>query len=468
MDRNRDFQIALLIDDISEAKQISDGLRELGIFAHYYQDLDDLWVSLNTYTPDLCIVDVKKMSQKNLLFKQHPKVKNSLLKYSFYYKKTTQMLLKSTHGLAHYGLIRGDLNINDQLKAIIKRREDEIELVEQNQNLMSRIERLKLRSHTLTQNIEKSSQKLGGIESVMEILDGFGEVQDQGEFKMRMVHLISGWKSCDSFGFYELNSTGQKLVSPQARGTKLNTLPDLWLTKSSQNGIENYALEMAYDVAYGVMGDDIQLVKICGAFEQADLILFLQMNDEISEISVRYLEDKLSSIYRKLLLSSKLNKQETYEKDIFSVMHDLDEQQFYKKSSSHRFVLVDFSNLINLIKQRNGNRFYWKSFSKEFQNEVTELLGSKTILSNYGTEYFLVGIDKNKLESGFAALKNYTEEFQYWRYFEDSTFVVGHDVSPSVRFVSPSSVSLLRNVKEGVKDIMNPQIRDAYSARLEV
>ena len=91
-----DFQIAILIEDIVEAKSISDGLREIGIFAHYYQHLDDLWVSLNTYTPDLCIVDVKMMSQGTLLFKQHPKVKNNSLKYAFYYKDSTKVLLIST------------------------------------------------------------------------------------------------------------------------------------------------------------------------------------------------------------------------------------------------------------------------------------------------------------------------------------------------------------------------------------
>ena len=73
----KDFQIALLMDDISEAKALSDELREIGLFAHFYQTLDELWVSLNTYTPDLCIVDVKKMSQGQLLFKQHKKVKNN-------------------------------------------------------------------------------------------------------------------------------------------------------------------------------------------------------------------------------------------------------------------------------------------------------------------------------------------------------------------------------------------------------
>ncbi len=58
---SKEFTVALLIEDIEEAKKLSDGLRDLGIFAHYYQDLDDMWVSINTHTPDLSIVDVKKI-----------------------------------------------------------------------------------------------------------------------------------------------------------------------------------------------------------------------------------------------------------------------------------------------------------------------------------------------------------------------------------------------------------------------
>jgi hypothetical protein len=467
MEKAKKFQIALLIEDISEAKIISDGLREIGVYAHYYQDLDDLWVSLNTYTPDLCIVDVKKMSQKNLLFKQHPKVKNNSLKFSFYYKKSTQMLLNSTHGMAHYGLIRAELNINDQLKAIVKRRCDELDLVEQNKTLKLRIERLKSRSNSLTKNIEQSQETLAGFESVVSLMNDFGQVSDIDSFKSRMAHILSQWKACDTFGFYQLNSTGQKLVSPQARGTKFNTLPDLWLSQNSDAGIKKYALEMAFDVAYGVLGDELTVVKVHGKNDEPEMVIFLQMNQSISQVSLQYLEEKLSSSYRKVLLQNTNEKNRENAQDIFSVLHTLDEQQFFKAQVDKRFVLVDFSELINLVKQRNGNRFYWKTFSREFVTEVSAILGSETVISNYGAEYFLIGIEKSKIEENFNKLKSYTQDFQYWRYFEDTSFIVGNDVSPVVRFISPSSVSLLRSLDDGFQDIMTAT-RSQHTPHLEV
>ena len=127
----KEFQVALLIDGVAEAKSISDGLRELGIFAHYYQDLDELWVALNTHTPDMCIIDVKRMSQGTLLFRNHPKVKNNSLKFAFYYKNTTEALLKSTSGMNHYGLIRAELNLVNQLKSVLLRRNEELKLVQE-------------------------------------------------------------------------------------------------------------------------------------------------------------------------------------------------------------------------------------------------------------------------------------------------------------------------------------------------
>ena len=153
--------------------------------------------------------------------------------------------------------------------------------------------------------------------------------------------------------------------------------------------------------------------------------------------------------------------------DIFSVLHTLDEQQFFKAQVDKRFVLVDFSELINLVKQRNGNRFYWKTFSREFVTEVSAILGSETVISNYGAEYFLIGIEKSKIEENFNKLKSYTQDFQYWRYFEDTSFIVGNDVSPVVRFISPSSVSLLRSLDDGFQDIMTAT-RSQHTPHLEV
>ena len=39
----------------------------MGIYAHFYSELDEYWVDANTQTPDLTIIDVKKVGLENRL-----------------------------------------------------------------------------------------------------------------------------------------------------------------------------------------------------------------------------------------------------------------------------------------------------------------------------------------------------------------------------------------------------------------
>ena len=150
------FEVALLIEDIHEAKEVSDALRELGIYAHYYSDLDEFWVAANAETPEFLIIDVKRMSQGSLLFKNHPKVKNNTLRFSFYYSKSSQILVNSTFGLSHYGLITSELDMVGQIRSVLTKRGQEIEALQEKQKLEQRIERLQNRSNRVLKEANQS------------------------------------------------------------------------------------------------------------------------------------------------------------------------------------------------------------------------------------------------------------------------------------------------------------------------
>lgn len=460
-DKPRDFQVAILMEDVADAKEISDGLREIGIFAHYYQDLDELWVSLNSYTPDLCIVDVKKMSQGTLLFKQHQKVKNNSLKFAFYYKDSTQMLLRSTYGLNHYGLIRGELDLNDQLKSVLRRRNEELRLVEQNDTLEKRVERLKLRGLRMTEQQEKINFSIKQSECLDRIVSQFGVVDSEEDFFKRTIHTFSEWDECHDFGIYKLNSTNQKLVSPRARKLKYRNLPDLWLSSPCNSGINNYAIEMAYDVCYGLMDEELVALRVFGIEENPDVLIIGKFDKEnTNKFNWRQLENKLNSEYRRAL--ARTNKQidsKNHIDSLFETFQSLDDVQFHKAETKHRSAIVDFSGLVSMVKQKHGNRFYWKAFAKEFTSELSDILSGDYRLSNYGVECFIVGIDKQFIETDFHKLKAFVADFQFWRYFEDSSLIVSKDLSPEVRFVAPSSVNIIRQVQDGFGDIMHKTIQ---------
>ncbi len=454
----KEFQIALLMEDVVEAKTISDGLREIGIYAHFYQDLDELWVALNTHTPDLCIVDVKRMSQGSLLFKQHPKVKNNQLKFAFYYKDATQVLLNSTFGLNHYGLIRAELNLVDQLKSVLMRRNEELRLIEQADTLEGRINRLKVRSVRLTEAQEQNQREQKQNAECEELINAVGKTKSMGEFNKRLVYLFSEWDRCLEFGIYQLNSTNQKLVSLKSRKAKYKNLPDLWLSAECNEGIDPYATEMAYDVCYGLMDDGLISVNIKGAFNNPSMMLIGRFDKKNTDhFNWKALETKLSAEYRRLLLQDMTTPAQAGHTDsIFNTLQQLDDIHFHQVENTHRYALVDFSSLVSMVKQRSSNRFYWRAFASEFSAELGEILSGNFRISHYGVEAFLVGIDKKHIETDYNALKSYVEGFQFWRYFEDSSIIVSHDLAPEVRFVAPSSVNIVRQMQDGSADFMQP------------
>ena len=353
---SKEFTVALLIEDIEEAKKLSDGLRDLGIFAHYYQDLDDMWVSINTHTPDLSIVDVKKMSQGTLLLKQHPKVQSEELKLAFYYSENTKVLLNSTYELDHYGHVRAELNLISQLKSILKRRNRELKLEHEVSNVTERLEKLKVYAKNTNNKIDTVTRHLEQYSSVEKKISSFGTTNSVEEYTQRLVSFFTSWDECISFGIYKLSSTSQKLISPKHRTHKFKVLPDLWLSTISSDGIADYAQEMAYDVAYGVMDKDIIANRVFGTHSNPDLLIIGQYNNQkLKGFNWSLLEQKLNSEYRKSigkeLLRSNLN--ETHSGNLAHTLQAADDIQFLNTVSDHKFLMLNFNNLLELIKNRS-------------------------------------------------------------------------------------------------------------------
>lgn len=68
-----ELSVAILMDDLTAAKEVASALRQCDILAHHYHNLDEFWVASNIQTPDLVIVDVTKMSQGSVQFRMHLK-----------------------------------------------------------------------------------------------------------------------------------------------------------------------------------------------------------------------------------------------------------------------------------------------------------------------------------------------------------------------------------------------------------
>lgn len=453
-----DFQVAILMNDIVEAKRVSDELREIGIFAHYYNSLDEMWLELNTTTPDLCIVDVKLMSQGTLLFKSHPKVKSNVLKYCFYYKESTKALLSSTFGLKHYGLIRSEISLADQLKSALRRRNDELRLQNESDELATRLERLKLRSKRLSETVEIDSQKQKQHGRVLDLIKNFGIVKSPNDFMDRVISMLTGWDACHQFGIYHLNKTGQKLVSPKIKKDKYKVFPDLWLATECNEGINDYARAMAFDVTFGLMDGDITSLSIRGDKSNPDILILADFDKkEVENFEWKLLEMKLESEYRSSLIKFfKQESKQSFEESIYKTFGRMDDIQYHQVEAEHKFVLVDFSTLTHFLGTQLDNRFHWNSFHKEFVSELAELLNPNFKVSILNFDKFVVSIDKKNLDVEFQKLKAFTSDFEVWRYFEDTTVMFANDLEPKIKFLNPSSLNTVRVSSDQFAEVMQP------------
>lgn len=451
-----EFQVALLIDDIQETKRISDALRELGIFAHYYQDLDEMWVALNAYTPGFCIVDVKKMSDGKVQFKSHPKVKNQSLKIAFYYKDTNKILLSSTAGINHYGLIRDDLDLSQQLQAIINRRTEERKLEEQINDLTSRVSRLKVRGNRLTEKQEEHHHKIEQLENLNDLIRQVGRVQTQHAFYQRILHVFSNWESCLEFGMYYLNNSKQKLVSPKGLAKSYKQLPDLWLNDKNSDGIDGYAQEMASDICFSEIEGELVNIRIEGLYNGPDILIW----GKFEANSTKYfhwdlLEEKLNSEYRKIILLERDSIVRPKTNSIHNLLYELDEIQFNQVQSKYRYALIDFSGFLTMVRNRPKLRLNWKQFISDFSMELEQIFKNSTYrLTPVTPGHFVFSIGRENLEQDFQKLKAYLQDLELWRYFNDNSVLMNIDIAPKMSLISPSSVNLIRQIEDSSFDFM--------------
>ena len=175
---------------------------------------------------------------------------------------------------------------------------------------------------------------------------------------------------------------------------------------------------------------------------------------------------KLSSEYRRAALKEGLKTVEAdNELDQFELMQAMDDITFNQAPTNYRYMILDFTSLVGFVRQRPTNRFFWKTFARELKSEVAQILSGNFKFTPVGPAHFIVAVEKSFLENDHRNLSEYIDNFQYWRYFEDSSLVIRTDVRPSMRLMAPSSVNLMRQM-DAVEDeivMANPSVNKAMT-----
>lgn len=454
---NNELSVAILLEDVTSARSLASSFRKLGVLPIHYESLENFWIEVEGDLPDLVVVDVRKMSEGDLLLIDHKLVKNESLSLVFYYDDSSIPLVNSTYDIFNYGSIRKSLNYDGQLKTILARFNRFFGHYEANEILKQRVNLLQTKNGKLVGEIHDYKEREDFDRFLEELVNRVSERSQTDDFDKAILDILCDWQEVQSVGMYELTANCQRLVSSTIKHNKFVQLPALWLGQVCRNGVEFFAENMASNVAMDLIGKggkNVVTLRVHGLQNSAELLFFLRLSEEyIPNFNWPMLEKMLSSVYRLSLLKKQINNK-AEKKNIFTpweMIEFLDVE--YAKgdavatASDKQLVVVNFDKLFKTIKERPKLRFNWTQFYKDFLFYLERNIDCSYIVSHWGVENLTFIIERKSFEEFFISLKSLSDRFSYWRYFEDSALVLAVELAPAVEAVPFSPMAYLRHVE---------------------
>lgn len=464
MKSDEQIVVAILCQNLSLAKNLSDIFKQVGVLPYVCTSLEEFWEQTLEETPHLSVVDVKSTNEGNLLFKNHPYIQSEEMPVSFLYEADSVPLLYATYDILNLGLIDARASLTGQVKAILKRYnrfqgwQAKAQMAENSQKDLDR---------KLSRIVEKTEElkEQNFYQSLLKSLQGRLEEQKEADdFQSAVARVFSHVKEFRSFTFLELNGSGQKLISPQFHFDKYIHIPSLWLGKTCDRGIEFFAQNMASQICLELMGGELMSLLIRGKKDQPDMMVFIRVEGEefLSQFDWESMERYLSGLYcyfdLRSLGSDKAEKGMGLSWELYQLLDEikygtLPESRVEGGYERYALISVDFSDLFNRALSQVDLRFFWQKFYRDFVNGLDTQKGVnfKPFYHSPRHSYFL--IEKESLDRDFAAIKNYCTRFPFWRYFEDADIVLGASLKPEVKMVPMSPQAIERSIlDESPKD----------------
>ena len=449
-----ELSVAILMDDLASAKEIASALRQNNILAYHFQNLDEFWVASNIQTPDLVIVDVTKMSQGSVQFKQHPKVIDQSLCYVFYSKESTKVLLQSTYGLKPFGYIHNDSSLNVQILSLVSRRVEMLKQQHDMKELEMRIHRLQSRSQRLISDRSSAEEFRAHFEFMRKFCSEIEADSLRQDFTQALVSKLEKWEAIDGYGLYELNQSGQKLISPEMSKRKHHPFPALWLGQANQNGIELFAQNMASQVANDLFEIEPVLLKIHAGNQSPDMILFVSFKEErMMNFPWDIFESMLSSSLRRLKLHQQIPQYTSQFLPMWEALDNMDKMQKDGVDSDSRILCLSLIPIVDVAKKRMQNKFYWSAFFNDFFIQLSGRLNKSTKLSVFGPWHVMFIVPKEDLEAEFQMLHSFVRQFGFWKFFEDNSQILSEEMMPTLKLIPASSAQYLKIFEKEFEDM---------------
>jgi hypothetical protein len=440
-----ELSVAILMDDLASAKDIASALRQHNILAHHYQTLEEFWVSSNLELPDLVIVDVTRMSQGSVQFRNHPRVQDKTLSYAFYSKESTKILLQSTLGLSPIGYLHNDTALGAQLMTLIQRRQYEKQSLLQIKEMEERLYRVQTRSQRLISERSEAEEFRAHFEFIRNLC---AEIEDEGtrqDFTTTLVSKLEHWDGIDGYGLFELNQNGQKLISPEISRKKYHPFPSLWLGQSNQQGIEPFAQEMATQVARDLFDLEPVLIRLHAGNMAPEMLLFVSFRQErMMNFPWDVFESALSSSLRRLKLYQQIPKYSSQFMPMWEALDSMDRMQKAGVESDTRILALSLIPLTEVAKKRTKNKFFWSAFFNDFFLQLSGRLQKSTKLSLMGPWHVLFFVPRENVETELRMLEAFVKHFSYWKFFEDNSQILSEEMLPMIKLIPASSAHYLR------------------------
>ena len=455
--------VAILCQDLQVAKNFSEVFKKTGVHPFVCTSLREYSEILKNPTelPDLSIVDVKMMSEGNLLFKNLPAVREERVSVAFYCSQDSAALAYSTYELLSLGMILEGRSITGQIKAILKRFNTFQGWQHQAKKAIHSETRLDEKLNLVVEKSEELKEKYFYHNFLKNVESRFENEKGSDDFLSAAAHVFATIKEFKKFTFLELSPSGQKLVSPKFIFDKYQDIPSLWLGRTCRDGIEFFAQNMASQVCLEMMGGDLMSLLITGRRGNPDLMIFIQVEGEefLANFDWEALEDYLSGVFCYFgWRNQKIEDYSNNRKQSWDLFHELDDIKFGGLPEArlqggydrHALIGIDFTDLVDRALASIDMRFYWKNFIQDFINglEVQKKLSFTSY--QHGVRHLFFRVEKEELEEYLREMKSYSMRFNYWRYFEDADVILGANLKPELR-VYPMAPQAIESI------IANPE-----------
>lgn len=452
--KKRELTVALLMEDAIAAQEVSEALRSVGIFAHYYRELDEFWMAAKIEVPDLALVDVAKMSFGATKFKDHPRVKDGTLATVFFHKTETQFLLQSTYGLPAYGYVHGETALVPQIKALCERRRKELATDMRNRELEERVSRLQTRSSRLISEKSAGEQFKAQFDFIDSMMRSLEQEAGAGDFTRALYEKFSQWEPVKHMAIYELGHNRQKLISPVIQRPKFINLPGLWIGKDCQNGIEPFAIDMGWQVVRDLFENEPVELRLQGGAAHPEMLVYLEVDQErLMEFPWDLMGQMLTGVWRRWKLSREMPRPQMQARPVWEALDHLDKLHHHQVEASEKVLLLSLTPLMNLIKKKTGNRYHYTAAFNEFFLQLGLALHESTRFSFMGPWHVVLFVQQPFLEREFSQASNFLASFPFWRYFEDETRLLGEEAKPTLKLIAPSAVNYLRILEREFDEI---------------